>query len=87
MKRFPLAALVTLLSACAETPLPVLSPSPDPSDQASPSAAVPYKSVTAGTVMYKPVEPLPWEEQNQRVNSGMNMPPGTSMPPGMKMSQ
>ena len=67
MKRTFLLALFALLPACTESPLPVLSSSPDPSEPAASSSAEPYKPVMAGTVMYKPVEPLPWEMVNERV--------------------
>jgi hypothetical protein len=67
MKRLFFPALLGLLAACAEAPPPALSPSPDPSEPAAGAASDSYRSVTAGTVFYKPIEPLPWEQVNQRV--------------------
>ena len=52
MKRTVLAALIAMLSACSDKPLPVLTPSPSPDDQAAPSADRPYRPVMAGTVWH-----------------------------------
>jgi len=52
MKRTVLAALIAMLSACSDKPLPVLVPSPGPDDQAAPSADRPYHPVMAGTVWH-----------------------------------
>lgn len=66
MKPFASASLAVILSACS-TPPPSLVAGRDPSDPSAPVAAVRYTPVTAGTVDYRPVEPKPWGEQNQRV--------------------
>ena len=49
MRYLILAALVAMLSACAETTLPVLASYPSPDDVASPTANLPYRPVMAGT--------------------------------------
>ncbi len=54
-----------LLSACAGKPTVTIGP--DPGDPAAAVPAAPYTSVTAGTTVYRPVEPKPWVEQNERV--------------------
>jgi len=52
MKRLTLAALLALLSACADTAPPALAPQPGPDDPAGPSAEIPYRPVMAGTVYF-----------------------------------
>lgn len=52
MKRVVLATLLALLSACADKPLPTLTPSPGPDDRAAPTADRPYRPVMAGTVSH-----------------------------------
>jgi hypothetical protein len=52
MKHTLFAALLALLSSCADKPLPTLMPSPGPDDQAAPSADRPYRPVMAGTVWH-----------------------------------
>ena len=49
MKWLTLAALLALLSACADTAPPALAPQPSPDDPAGPSANLPYRPVMAGT--------------------------------------
>jgi len=49
MKRFALAALLTLLSACSASSPPVLAPSPGPDDPSARAADAPYRPVMAGT--------------------------------------
>lgn len=39
----------------------------DPSDPRERVPGTSYKSVTAATKTYRPVEPLPWDELNRRV--------------------
>ena len=67
MSRTLLVALVAalLLSACAGKT--TVATGPDPSDPTVSIPAAPYVSVTAGTAVYRPVEPKPWVEQNERV--------------------
>ena len=52
MKGVLLVSLLTLLSACADKPLPTLIPSPGPDDKAAPTADRPYRPVMAGTVWH-----------------------------------
>lgn len=65
MKPITLAAAAVILAACS-TPPAILSGT-DPSDPAAPVPRVDYVPVTAGTAEYRPVEPKPWVEQNERV--------------------
>jgi len=52
MKQLLLAALLALLAACADKPLPATVPSPGPDDPAAPPADRPYRPVMAGTVWH-----------------------------------
>lgn len=60
------AALAALLTAgcSAAPPLPRAAAAADP---AIPVPAARYSSVTAPYTRQRPVEPLPWREQNDRV--------------------
>lgn len=53
------------LSACAGKPTVTVGPNPGDPTVAVPTSA--YTSVTAGTGVYRPVEPKSWVEQNERV--------------------
>lgn len=57
------------LAGCAG-PLPVVQSGPDPADGKIPVAGATYVPVTAGNSDYRPVEPKPWREQNERVAPG-----------------
>jgi hypothetical protein len=61
-----LAAAAITLAGCAD-PLPTLQTGPDPADATTPVAAPVYVPVTAGTADYRPVEPKPWLDMNERV--------------------
>lgn len=65
MKPTYFAAVAIFLSACSGSP--ILTSGLDASNPASPVPPVEYVPVTAGTVDYRPVEPKPWVEQNDRV--------------------
>lgn len=52
------------LAACATTPPTHLVGAADP---AAPSARATYSAVAAGTVSYRPVQPLDWGDVNRRV--------------------
>jgi hypothetical protein len=55
-----------LLQACSNAPQPPISGA----DPSSPDARVPaiaYHAVTDGYTTGRPVEPLPWREQNERI--------------------
>jgi len=67
MKTFLLTATAVLLAACSASPLPDLVFGTDPSKPSARSKAVRYTPVTAGTAVYRPVEPKPWLEQNEQV--------------------
>ena len=56
MTRIVLAVVLTLLSACGDSPPPPL-PSGGPEDSAAPSAHRPYRPVMAGTVAHGIGEP------------------------------
>lgn len=65
MKILSLVATAAMLGACAPQP-----PGAEVVAAANPTAAVPpvaYVPVTAGTADYRPVEPKPWGDVNQRV--------------------
>ena len=63
-------AVVALVAAfaqgCTRAP-PAPFARPDPSDPRAPVPAVSYRSATSGYLSQRPVAPLPWREQNQRV--------------------
>ncbi|RAI34337.1 hypothetical protein [Rhodoplanes serenus] len=65
MKIAVLAALSAILSACSVPP--PMAVGLDPADPDVPVAPTRYRSVTAGTVDYRPIDPKPWAEQNQQV--------------------
>ncbi|MBP0578543.1 hypothetical protein J8I29_04400 [Labrys sp. LIt4] len=58
-------ALAVALSACA--PPPKLAVGPDPSNPDTPVPRLHYTPVTSGTLDFRPVEPRPWVERNDRV--------------------
>ncbi len=66
MKISVLAATALALGGCAAT-LPADPIGPDPADSAVPVAAPRYVPVTSGTADYRPVEPKPWRDMNDRV--------------------
>ena len=58
--------LAALANACtAPPPLPVAGP--DPSDPSARTRPVGYRSTIAPYETQRPVEPKPWEQQNERV--------------------
>ena len=77
---FPLGGLAavifiaSLIAGCASTPR---SPfvGPDPSNPAARTSPVSGRSTVAPYVSRRPVDPVPWREQNQRV-----APPTTPEP-------
>jgi hypothetical protein len=65
MKSILIIATAALVAGCSDAPDFDVSGGP-----VDPSAPVPtqrYVPVTVGTVDYKPVEPQPWKERNQKV--------------------
>jgi hypothetical protein len=53
MRYLVLAALISLLTACADAPPPAaIAPSPGPEDPAAPASNVPYRPVMAGTAYH-----------------------------------
>ena len=67
----PLAFAVVILVAvqaagCTRAP-PAGFTGPDPSDPRIPVPRASYRSTTDGYASQRPVAPLPWREQNQRV--------------------
>jgi len=52
MKHLLLAALLALLAACTDKPLPTPVATPGPDDPAAPAADRPYRPVMAGTVWH-----------------------------------
>lgn len=65
MKPVLLTATAVILSACAGPP--AIEAGANPSDANSRVPATRYVPVTAGTVEYRPVDPKPWTERNERV--------------------
>lgn len=65
MKSVLLTAVAVILSACSGPPL--IEAGPSPSDASAWVPAQRYVPVTAGTIDYRPVEPKPWIERNERV--------------------
>ena len=56
---------LVLLSGCSGPSSPLVGP--DPSDPAAYAPPVRHRSALAGYESQRPVEPLPWREQNERV--------------------
>lgn len=67
MKSFLLLAFVVMLAACTVNSPPAIVSGTDPSNASARAKPVRYTPVTAGTVVYRPVEPKPWLEQNEQV--------------------
>jgi hypothetical protein len=53
-----------LIAACKPVSAPFAGA--DPADPSAPVPAARYQSSLGGTAGQRPVEPLPWREQNQR---------------------
>jgi hypothetical protein len=60
-----LAAAVILLNACSQTPQRLAGP--DPSDPQAPARPAAYRPVIGPYASQRPVEPLPWRDQNDRL--------------------
>lgn len=65
MKSVLLMATSVVLSACSG--LPNIQSGANPADASAPALRSRYAPVIAGAVDYRPVEPKPWTEQNDRV--------------------
>ena len=59
------AAIVMVLAACSQTPQRLTGP--DPSDPQAPARPAVYRSVIGPYTSQRPVEPLPWRDQNNRI--------------------
>ena len=57
--------IVALANGCAVPPLSPLA-GRDPSDPTARTKAVDYRSATAPYTSQRPIEPKPWQEQNQQ---------------------
>jgi hypothetical protein len=68
MKSLLLMAMAVILSACSGPPAIEVGPNPSDAHARVPSSR--YVPVTAGTVDYRPVDPKPWTERNERVAPG-----------------
>jgi hypothetical protein len=55
-----------LLAGWRDAPAPLLS-EPNPADPWAPAPRIHYKSTIRSYKSRRPIEPLPWNEQNQRV--------------------
>jgi hypothetical protein len=60
------AALASLIEACTPIP-PVPLVGPDPADPRTRVPAVAYRSPVGPYVSRRPVEPSPWQDQNDRI--------------------
>lgn len=65
MKPILLTAIAVILSACSRPP--VIGSGADPSDAPSRIPTMRHMPVLAGTADYRPVDPKPWIESNERV--------------------
>lgn len=74
MKTTVLAAAAIGLAGCA-SPLPTPQTGADPADPTVSVSAPVYVPVTAGTADYRPVEPKPWRDLNDRVAPGARRTP------------
>jgi hypothetical protein len=59
-------SIILLLQACSPLP-PSLLTGPDPADPRTPVRATAYRSTVGPYTSQRPVEPVPWPEQNERV--------------------
>jgi hypothetical protein len=60
------AALALLIEACTPVP-PAPLAGPDPADPGNRAPAVAYRSPVGPYVSRRPVEPSPWQDQNDRI--------------------
>jgi hypothetical protein len=67
-------ALAALTAACAAPP-PAPVAGADPSDPSAPAKPVGYRSAIGPYEAQRPVEPKPWQEQNQRVGPSQRQQP------------
>ena len=65
MKSIPMIAAAALLAGCSSPP--DFNSAGGAADPGARVRAQRYVPVTAGTVDYKPVDPLPWKERNENV--------------------
>jgi hypothetical protein len=65
MRSIVVIATFALLAACSALPPPLAGP--DPSDPSARVAAVGYRSTIGPYTSQRPVEPMPWQQQNERV--------------------
>ena len=63
---FAAAVLTSPLAACSQLP-PAPFAGPDPSDPRARVPAVAYRPAVAPYASQRPVDPLPWREQNDRI--------------------
>ena len=61
------AALASAVEACTPTP-PVPLAGPDPADPRTRVPAVAYRSAVGPYETRRPVEPQPWQDQNDRLS-------------------
>jgi hypothetical protein len=61
------ALMLTALAGACTAPPPSPSAGPDPSDASARTRPVGYRSTIAPYESQRPVEPKPWEQQNERV--------------------
>jgi hypothetical protein len=66
MKSILMIGAAALLTGCS-SPSDFIDTSGGPADVRSRVPAQRYVPVTAGTIDYKPVEPQPWKERNEKV--------------------
>lgn len=66
MKSILMIAAAALLAGCS-SPSDFFDTSGSPADPSSSVPAQRYVPVTAGTIDYKPVDPQPWKERNEKV--------------------
>jgi hypothetical protein len=59
------AVLGALLAACSQAPQRFSAP--DPSDPRAPVARTAYRPVLGSYDSQRPVDPLPWRDQNDRI--------------------
>lgn len=67
MKFLLIGTAVVMLAACTASSPPAIVSGTDPSSATARTKPVRYTPVTAGTNVYRPVEPKPWLEQNDQV--------------------
>jgi hypothetical protein len=64
---FAVLLIIPLVQGCAAAALPSVSADPAPSNPSAPAPRVSYRSTIGPYTSMRPVEPAPWQKQNEQV--------------------